>query len=474
MPPKPPPPPPPPPPGAKGDAAPPSKEPDAEKPHWTNDKNEKRKANPPRELTKANLANQRSQPWQARMPPAVSHKGNTEVLPLGREGAVCELCGMPGHDADVCADRPPAPRPKLTLDLSAVGAAGAAAAAADAPEAEPSYGDIPDSPSHQFPAASAKEIARQEEKKRAEVARIKKERADAKEAALLKGAFYTLVPIRPRWRGERRSLRTLPGVSLRPPLAFNPRPRRLSTPTDAFQLHPDIRSGVLLKELEAARLADGGGGVDDDDDDDDDAPAYAPPPPMLPPKEDVKEDPITEGLAGFEDAAKRFDWEKDAREKAEAKARRVRHEKLERAVHKAAHLEDLAESFEVMQLKRQVMEKNAKTQHANFNRFRQQNVEFAADPGDDPLAGEHPRIPGVPKFSYGHYPVKDIVSEALTRAVVLEEQQRKDNITAEKFGRELTQTAITTLIDDEGEATRQELIKARSHHTGSHTAASAW
>ena len=47
--------------------------------------------------------------------------------------------------------------------------------------------------------------------------------------------FFTLVPIRPRWRGERRSLRTFPGVSLRPPLAFNPdTPRRLSTPTDAF------------------------------------------------------------------------------------------------------------------------------------------------------------------------------------------------------------------------------------------------
>jgi hypothetical protein len=46
------------------------------------------------------------------------------------------------------------------------------------------------------------------------------------------GAFYlTLVPIRPRSRGERRSLRTFPGVSLRPgSLAFNPRPRRLSTP----------------------------------------------------------------------------------------------------------------------------------------------------------------------------------------------------------------------------------------------------
>jgi hypothetical protein len=56
------------------------------------------------------------------------------------------------------------------------------------------------------------------------------------------GAFYTLVPIRPRRRGERRSLRTFPGVSLRPPLAFNPdTPRRLSTPTDAFQLHPVLQ-----------------------------------------------------------------------------------------------------------------------------------------------------------------------------------------------------------------------------------------
>ena len=50
-------------------------------------------------------------------------------------------------------------------------------------------------------------------------------------------AKVRLVPIRPRRRGERRSLRTLPGASLRPPLAFNPRPRRLSTPPDAFQLH---------------------------------------------------------------------------------------------------------------------------------------------------------------------------------------------------------------------------------------------
>ena len=48
---------------------------------------------------------------------------------------------------------------------------------------------------------------------------------------LWSGAFYTLVPIRPRRRGERRSLRTIAVVSLRPgSLAFNTRPRRLSTP----------------------------------------------------------------------------------------------------------------------------------------------------------------------------------------------------------------------------------------------------
>ena len=50
------------------------------------------------------------------------------------------------------------------------------------------------------------------------------------------GAFYTLVPIRPRTRGERRSLRTFsPSDYLRPsPLAFNP---DAHTSTKAFQLH---------------------------------------------------------------------------------------------------------------------------------------------------------------------------------------------------------------------------------------------
>ena len=58
-------------------------------------------------------------------------------------------------------------------------------------------------------------------------------------------------------RGERRSLRTLPGASLRPPLAFNPRPRRLSTPTDAFQLHPDVRSyGTTLRNMDEFNARD--------------------------------------------------------------------------------------------------------------------------------------------------------------------------------------------------------------------------
>ena len=65
--------------------------------------------------------------------------------------------------------------------------------------------------------------------------------AKAVSAARFRRVLSHTGPIRPRRRGERRSLRTLPGVSLRPgSLAFNPRPRRLSTPTDAFELHPDI------------------------------------------------------------------------------------------------------------------------------------------------------------------------------------------------------------------------------------------
>jgi hypothetical protein len=76
------------------------------------------------------------------------------------------------------------------------------------------------------------------------------------------GAFYTLVPIRPRWRGERRSLRTLPGASLRPHLAFNPRPRCLSTPTDAYELHPDNRLyGTTLSRVRRPRRVAGVAGV---------------------------------------------------------------------------------------------------------------------------------------------------------------------------------------------------------------------
>ena len=84
----------------------------------------------------------------------------------------------------------------------------------------------------------------------------KKKRALATRiVTLLSGAFYTLVPIRPRSRGERRSLKTFAVVSLRPPLAFNTRPRRLSTPPDAFQLHPDNRSyGTTLRIFDRGRV----------------------------------------------------------------------------------------------------------------------------------------------------------------------------------------------------------------------------
>ena len=62
--------------------------------------------------------------------------------------------------------------------------------------------------------------------------------------------FFTLVPIRFRSRGERRSLRTFAGVSLRPHHAFDPRPRRLSTPSDAYEHHPAIALyGTTLREL---------------------------------------------------------------------------------------------------------------------------------------------------------------------------------------------------------------------------------
>ena len=69
-------------------------------------------------------------------------------------------------------------------------------------------------------------------------------------AEALRCVLYT-GPHTTRRRGERRSLRTFPSASLRPPLAFNPRPRRLSTPTDAFELHPDVRSyGTTLRDEE--------------------------------------------------------------------------------------------------------------------------------------------------------------------------------------------------------------------------------
>jgi hypothetical protein len=68
-------------------------------------------------------------------------------------------------------------------------------------------------------------------KKKKDAAVARRRRETRRKMRWPSGAFYlTLVPIRPRWRGERRSLRTFAVVSLRPPLAFNTRPRCLSTP----------------------------------------------------------------------------------------------------------------------------------------------------------------------------------------------------------------------------------------------------
>ena len=115
----------------------------------------RRRRDPPpqRELTAANLAQQRTQPFEARMPPVKPKDGERHGLPLGRDGAVCALCGNPGHDADVCADRP-APRLRISLDLDDDGEpAGVPSQLAE----EPSMTSIPDSPSALFPKPTPEE-----------------------------------------------------------------------------------------------------------------------------------------------------------------------------------------------------------------------------------------------------------------------------------------------------------------------------
>ena len=133
-----------------------------------------------RELTAANLAQQRQQPYQARMPSASKGAAgrNDGALPwVGRGlGAVCQLCGMPGHDADVCADRP-APKPvRLSIDVEA---------SRTSLEGEPSFSDIPDSPSAMFPKPTAAEIARRVRREKTEEAEeaVKREEAMANAAA---------------------------------------------------------------------------------------------------------------------------------------------------------------------------------------------------------------------------------------------------------------------------------------------------
>ena len=99
------------------------------------------------ELNAANLAQQRPQPFEARMPRIRGKAGAKDLLPLGREGAVCSLCGMAGHDAEVCADRP---APKLTVDVSDLDTT--------QDNLEVSMSDLPDSPPALFPKPTAAEM----------------------------------------------------------------------------------------------------------------------------------------------------------------------------------------------------------------------------------------------------------------------------------------------------------------------------
>ena len=131
----------------------------------------RREEQPQRELTAANLAQQRSQPFQARMPSANAKDGERQGLPLGRDGAVCALCGNPGHDAEVCADRP-APRLRVSVDAD------------DALVEEPSMSELPDSPSALFPKPSAAEALARRTAAEAEDAARKAKEHEKREAEL--------------------------------------------------------------------------------------------------------------------------------------------------------------------------------------------------------------------------------------------------------------------------------------------------
>ena len=102
-----------------------------------------------------------------------------------------------------------------------------------------------------------RELQRKDEALKAHEGRVQTLRDEAR-------SVVTLVPIRPRWRGERRSLRTFsPGVRLSPP---TPRfqSRHTSAPfnsaSDAFQLHPDVRSYGQLPSARETSRRDGCGG----------------------------------------------------------------------------------------------------------------------------------------------------------------------------------------------------------------------
>jgi hypothetical protein len=146
-----------------------------------------------------------------------------------------------------------------------------AASAYDAPlPPRPSWSVLGMARRAQTPEAAASERAeRDAADAKAKAAAAKKKTSTRVAAAVKSGAFYlTLVPIRPRRRGERRSLRTFsPGVRLSPPRVPRFQSRHPSMPfdsaSDAFQLHPAViartdprPSEVLSPSLALARAAE--------------------------------------------------------------------------------------------------------------------------------------------------------------------------------------------------------------------------
>ena len=269
----------------------------------------KRREQPQRELTAANLAQQRSQPFEARMPPVKPKDGERNGLPLGREGAVCALCGNPGHDADVCADRP---APKLRISVEVPSADGETSGfSGNLLAEEPSMSELPDSPSALFPKPTpAEALARRKALEEEEAAR--RAAAEARHEKAL------------RDMDELHRDVTDGGGPLGPVSRFDPYPL---SPKRTFD-PPPTREELLAAEAAAAEAAE---------------PPKAGPPPLPRVDASLEGSEIVQGLAAWEYAkakgeadAERVAKEEEARAEYEAKKKKAEEKAAARKAAEAA------------------------------------------------------------------------------------------------------------------------------------------